>query len=95
MTFCTQLRLNICLFCEALTSDISSRNLKAMSKKEVKGLGDRLNIGMMLIKVLVCDPRRITVLWTDIGKLEEKLILGKINEFGLSLLNPVLLSYPC
>lgn len=76
MMFCTPLRLNICLFCEALTSDISSRNLKAMSKKEVKGLGDRLDIGMMLIKVLVCDPRRITVLWTDTGK------LGRETDFG-------------
>lgn len=42
----------------------------------MKGLGDRLDIGMMLIKVLVCDPRRITVLWTDIGK------LGRETDFG-------------
>lgn len=53
------------MFCEAPASDISSKNLKAMFKKEVKGLRDRLDIGMMLIKVLVCDPGRMTVLWTE------------------------------
>lgn len=40
---------------------------KAMSKKEVKGLGDRLDVRNDA-KVLVCDPGRVTVLWREKGK---------------------------
>ena len=42
----------------------------------MKGLCDRWDIGMMLIKVLVCDPGRITVLWTHTGKLGRETDLG-------------------
>lgn len=31
---------------------------------------------MILIKVLVCDPGRITVLWTDMRKLGRETDLG-------------------
>lgn len=47
-----------------------------MSKKEVKGLGDRLDIRND-VNVLVCDPGRITVLWTDKGN------LGRETDFGV------------
>lgn len=69
MMFCTQLGLNICLFCEALALDISSRNLKVVSKKEVKGFSDTLDIRK---DVLVCDPGRITVLWIDNRKIRKR-----------------------
>lgn len=68
MMLSTSLVLNICLFYEALASEVSGRNLKAMSKKEVKGLGDRLDVRDD-DKVLVCDHGRVTVQWRDKGKL--------------------------
>lgn len=58
----------MCLFCEVSASDVSNRNLKAMSKNEVKGLGDRLDVRND-IKVLACDPGRVTALWTGKEKL--------------------------
>lgn len=61
MMLSTSLLLNIYLFYGALASDVSDKNLKAMSKKEVKGLDDRLNVRND-VKVLVCDPGRVTVL---------------------------------
>lgn len=64
MKLSTSLVLSICLFCEALASDVSNRNLKAMSKNEVKGLGDRLDVRNDS-KVLACDPGRATALWID------------------------------
>lgn len=36
--------LNVCLSYEALASDVSSRNLKMMSDKEVRGLDRRLDV---------------------------------------------------
>lgn len=65
---CTELVLNIYLFCETLVSDVGSRNLKVMYRKDVRGLGDRLNVRND-VKVSVCNPGRKMVLWTKKGKL--------------------------